>query len=318
MATVKAHFQVDSLALDINFYSRNFWEDIFFNDIFEPCGGRTYQDVYAINGYDGYTDLVLTFGGWGIRFDNQGAVVSGTVTGLLEAFYDGADILVVQDISVSAASIYKAGLTPGNADDRRIYASIFAGSDAIDLSAYADRFEGWGGDDRMWGQGGDDTLIGGTGNDLLYGGSGSDRLVGGDGRDQLRGGTGRDRLEGAAGADVLEGGAGQDRMLAGLDMARDVFVFRSAGDSPRGAQRDAILQFHAGQDDIDLSAIDAHPGRGGNQAFALAGGAAAHSVWQVRQAGGVLVLGDVNGNKTADFEIWVDDVARLGAGDFIL
>ena len=108
-------------------------------------------------------------------------------------------------------------------------------------------------------------------------------------------------------------------MLAGLDTARDVFVFRGTGDSVRGSQRDTILQFRAGQDDIDLSLIDANAARGGNQAFAFAGTAAAsHSVWYVRQGDGILVRGDVDGNKTADFEIWVDDATRLGAGDFIL
>lgn len=194
-----------------------------------------------------------------------------------------------------------------------------AGNDTVNLSAFDDRFEGWAGHDRMFGHGGNDTLIGGTGNDVLDGASGIDRLVAGDGQDWLRGGTGKDRLEGGGGADTLEGGAGQDRMLAGLDTARDVFVFRGTGDSVRGSQRDTILQFRAGQDDIDLSGVDAHSGRGGNQAFAFAGTkAAAHSVWYVKQADGVLVQGDVNGNKTADFEIWVDDATRLGASDFIL
>ncbi|WP_256445650.1 hypothetical protein [Paracoccus everestensis] len=34
--------------------------------------------------------------------------------------------------------------------------------------------------------------------------------------------------------------------------------------------------------------------------------------------GGVLVQGNTNGNKTTDFEIWVDDATRLGATDFLL
>lgn len=108
-------------------------------------------------------------------------------------------------------------------------------------------------------------------------------------------------------------------MSAGADSARDVFIFRSTAETALGAQRDSILQFRVGQDDIDLSQIDAHLGRGGNQAFAFAGTtAAAHSVWYVKQAGGVVVRGDINGNRIADFEIWVDDAIRLGATDFIL
>lgn len=319
MATVKAYYGIDSQMLDLNFYSRHFFEDFFYEDIDIWYEGRTYQDIYSINGWDWPTDLLLSVMGSGFGFNPWGAVVRGTVTAITEEIYDGDMIWIAQDVSVSAARLYGAGLTPGDADDRAVLASMMAGNDTVNLSAFDDRFEGWAGHDRMFGHGGNDTLIGGTGNDVLDGASGIDRLVAGDGQDWLRGGTGKDRLEGGGGADTLEGGAGQDRMLAGLDTARDVFVFRGTGDSVRGSQRDTILQFRAGQDDIDLSGVDAHSGRGGNQAFAFAGTkAAAHSVWYVKQADGVLVQGDVNGNKTADFEIWVDDATRLGASDFIL
>lgn len=319
MATVKANYRVDSFQIDLNFYNRWFYEDVFLDNQYTVYNGATYQDVYAINGYDGRNDLLIAVGGTGFGFDAQGTINRGTATGIVESLFSGEEIWWAQGFSVSAASIYRAGLTYGNADDRAVLVQALAGNDTINLSAFNDRFEGWAGNDRMWGHGGNDTLIGGAGNDTLQGGAGHDRLLGGNGQDRLFGGTGRDTLDGGAGGDILEGGAGRDRMLAGLDTARDVFVFRNVGDSARGAQRDQVLQFRAGQDDIDLSLIDANTGRGGNQAFAFAGTkAAAHSVWYVKQADGVLVRGDVNGNKTADFEIWVDDAARLGAGDFIL
>ena len=283
MATVKANYRVDSFQIDLNFYNRWFYEDVFLDNQYTVYNGATYQDVYAINGYDGRNDLLIAVGGTGFGFDAQGTINRGTATGIVESLFSGEEIWWAQGFSVSAASIYRAGLTYGNADDRAVLVQALAGNDTINLSAFNDRFEGWAGNDRMWGHGGNDTLIGGAGND------------------------------------TLQGGAGHDRLLAGLDTARDVFVFRNVGDSARGAQRDQVLQFRAGQDDIDLSLIDANTGRGGNQAFAFAGTkAAAHSVWYVKQADGVLVRGDVNGNKTADFEIWVDDAARLGAGDFIL
>lgn len=319
MATIKAHFQVDSLAIDINFYDRWFYEDWFYDNSYFRLAGKGYQDVYLINGWDGYQDLVLGLGGTGITFDWWGNVTGGTVNAMVETVYDGPEILSMQGFSVSAIRIFNAGLTYGNADDRAVLASMMAGNDTITLSAFNDRFEGWAGHDQMSGNGGNDTLLGGIGNDTLNGGLGSDRLIGGDGHDRLTGALGNDILEGGSGNDILDGGLGRDQMFGGLDAVRDVFIFRAPGETVTGAQRDQILQFRTGQDDIDLSLIDAHVTRAGNQAFAFTGtAAAAHSVWYAKQAGGVLVRGDTNGNRTADFEIWVDDATRLGAGDFIL
>lgn len=319
MATVKAYFQVDSLAIDINFYSRNFYEDFFFDNSYYRLAGNAYQDVYLINGWDGYEDLVLGLGGAGIRFNWWGDVIGGTINALAETVYDGPQVVSMQGFSVSAVRFYNAGLTYGNADDRAVLSSMMAGNDTVNLSAYDDRFEGWAGHDRIWGHGGNDTLIGGTGNDTMNGGLGNDRLLGGDGQDHLAGSTGNDILEGGTGGDILDGGAGRDKMFAGLDAVRDVFIFRARTETAAGTQRDQIFQFRAGQDDIDLSLIDANQTRAGNQAFAFsATTAAAYSVWYVKQADGVLVRGDLNGNKTVDFEIWVDDATRLGATDFIL
>lgn len=319
MATVKAHFQVDSLALDLNFYSRHFYEDLFYDNTYYRFGGKTYQDVYLVNGFDGYDDLVLGLGGTGFGFNWWGDVIAGTVTGLVEMIYDGPETLSIQNFSMSAVRIFNAAGTYGNADDRAVFSSIMAGNDTINLSAFNDRFEGWAGNDQMFGHGGNDTLIGGLGNDTLNGGVGIDRLLGGNGHDRLIGAMGNDYLEGGMGNDTLDGGSGRDQMYGGADAVRDVFIFRAPAETPVGAQRDQIMQFRAGQDDIDLSLIDAHITRAGNQAFAFSGtAAAAHSVWYVKQAGGVLVRGDTNGNKTADFEIWVDDATRLGATDFIL
>ncbi|WP_207100399.1 calcium-binding protein [Paracoccus shandongensis] len=319
MANFKAHYGVDSRLMDLNFYSRWFYEDLFLEDFYHEISGKTFQDVYIVNGWDGYNDLLLGFGGSGFGFTAWGAVTRGTVTFMSEEIYDGPEIWSMQNISVSAARLYNAALTYSNADDRALLASIMAGNDTITLSAYDDRFEGWAGHDRMSGQGGNDTLIGGTGNDTLNGGGGYDRLAGGDGNDRLIGAVGNDILKGGNGSDTLDGGTGRDHLYGGPDAARDVFIFRAAAETTVGAQRDQILQFRAGHDDIDLSLIDANAARAGNQAFAFTGtAAAAHSVWYVKQADGVLVRGDINGNKTADFEIWVDDATRLGAGDFIL
>lgn len=318
MATLKAYQGFDSFFPDFNFYVRSYWEDRFFNDSFRQYGGTVYRDVYEVNGYDGSNDLVLSLGGSSFAGGSWGNVTSGTVTGLMESLFDGPVLWTLQGVSVSAVGLYRAALTAGMADDRAIAAQALAGHDLIQLSNGNDRVEGWGGNDRMYGQNGHDTLFAGAGNDMAHGGWGNDRLVGEAGNDHLIGATGSDRLEGGAGSDRLDGGIGRDVMMGGADWQRDVFVFRAPNETIVGANRDVLVQFRAGVDDIDLSLMDAYSGRAGNQAFAFSGGAAAHSVWAVAQAGGTIVRGDVNGDRTADFEIWVADVARLSAGDFIL
>lgn len=320
MATMKAYHGINSLTLDLNFYSRYFHDDVFYDNQYLEFGGKSYQDIYAVNGWDGGdTDLIVGFGGTGFGFDARGNVTRGTVTGIFEAVFDGPDLWSASGFSVSAKSVFQVTLTAGNADDRALLASMMGQGDTVNLSRFDDRFEGWGGNDRMSGHGGNDTLIGGTGNDTLDGGADSDRLLGGAGQDRLVGAAGGDRLEGGSGNDRLEGGLGRDLLFGGSDSVRDVFIFRARTETAVGAQRDKIFDFRAGQDDIDLSLIDANTARAGDQAFAFAGTtAAAHSVWHVKQDGGVLVRGDLNGNRTADFEIWVDDVARLGTTDFIL
>lgn len=122
MATVKAYYGIDSQMLDLNFYSRHFFEDFFYEDIDIWYEGRTYQDIYSINGWDWPTDLLLSVMGSGFGFNPWGAVVRGTVTAITEEIYDGDMIWIAQDVSVSAARLYGAGLTPGDADDRALLA----------------------------------------------------------------------------------------------------------------------------------------------------------------------------------------------------
>jgi Ca2+-binding RTX toxin-like protein/arylsulfatase A-like enzyme len=118
--------------------------------------------------------------------------------------------------------------------------------------------------------------------------------------DRLTGGSGADTLIGGLGADVLAGGAGAD-----------VFRFTSAA----AADGDVILDFNAAQGDvIDLSPIDANGARPGNAAFAFLGAGAFTGVaGQLRFAGGQL-LGDLDGDRAADFAITLVGVVTLEAG----
>ena len=158
-----------------------------------------------------------------------------------------------------------------------------------------------------------------TGIDNLQGGAGNDRLRGHDGANILKGGAGQDVLDGAAGADSLTGGAGADLLSGGIDSARDVFIFNALSDSRTATGRDTIQDFRSGIDDIDLRAIDARSTRGGDQAFAFNGTtAAAHSVWYETDGTNLIVHGDTNGDRIADFDIAFNSVTSLNAGDFLL
>ena len=84
-----------------------------------------------------------------------------------------------------------------------------------------DYVQGMGGKDTLRGKGGDDVLSGGTGNDTIYGGGNDDLLIGGEGSDWLRGGTGADTFR-------LSTGRGYDK----------------------------VTDFHDGQDQLEIRAID--------------------------------------------------------------
>jgi Ca2+-binding RTX toxin-like protein len=136
-------------------------------------------------------------------------------------------------------------------------------------------------------------LNGLEGDDLLFGGDGNDLLAGGDGNDELYGDDGDDRIEAGAGNDLLVGAMGRDVMTGGF--GNDTFRFASVDESPAGAQRDVITDFHGmGMflgDRIDLSAIDANLAIAGNQAFLAA---------QISYVGGILTADVLFG---ADFQV---------------
>lgn len=182
---------------------------------------------------------------------------------------------------------------------------------------------GGGGNDRIVGNGAANVLNGRGGNDVVYGQDGNDILRGGNLRDTLIGGRGADVLQGQQGDDSLKGELGADRLIGGA--GRDAFVFTSYTDSkPNLAQRDTIVDFTRGQDRIDLSVIDGHHGRAGNQAFVFQGvagfdGADGQGDVRIHVRGdGVMVAVDVDGDGDGDLMLLVLGVGRLDAGDFVL
>ena len=175
----------------------------------------------------------------------------------------------------------------------------------IDLGTGMDLFKGWGGTV-------DGTIHGGGGNDTIYGGLSDDAIFGDAGADVLKGGSGDDTLIGGPGHDFLKGGPGSD-----------TFGFKALADSAANAQRDRILDFHHGEDVIDISSIDAKAGVNGNQAFHFIGaadfsGTTKGDLHAVNSGANTLVEGDTNGDGTANFSILVIGVHGLTTGDFIL
>jgi serralysin len=162
-----------------------------------------------------------------------------------------------------------------------------------------------------------DANLTGTGNaapEALVGNRGGNRLDGAGGNDVLNGKDGNDTLIGGLGADTLVGEAG-----------RDVFVFRSVAESRPGLTgRDFINGFQVGIDRIDLSAIDANPVLAGDQAFVFIGTAAfSGQPGQLRHftfgpGGFCIVEADVNGDRVADMQIFVNQTGFVLAGDFLL
>lgn len=159
----------------------------------------------------------------------------------------------------------------------------------------------------------------GGGNFTGNGTSTANVLTGGTGNDSLNGNAGNDVLQGFTGNDVLRGGTGRDELFGGA--GTDRFVFSSAAEAGLGAARDVIADLVAG-DRIDLSGIDANSSSRGDQAFSSSfvnSFTGARAQLQITAATDhLIVAGDIDGNRVADFEIQVLGRTTLAATDFIL
>jgi Ca2+-binding RTX toxin-like protein len=183
------------------------------------------------------------------------------------------------------------------------------GDNKLDGRVGNDTIEGGAGNDLILGFSGNDVLHGGDGTDLIFGDPGNDIMFGDAGADDLYGSGGDDQIIGGSGNDLLRGSIGADSLTGGLD--GDVFEYAFVVESPVG-DADSILDFQAVTDQIDLASIDANSGVVGDQAFTLVtsfsgtAGQLRH-VFVVNASGGgdLTLLGDVNGDSIADFELHV-------------
>ena len=234
--------------------------------------------------------------------------------------------LTLPDNVENAVAASSAGRTIyGNLLDNHLFGG--AGDDCIYADDGNDIVSGGAGNDYLGGELGNDKVLGGAGNDYVFGDEGDDRLLGNVGDDYLQGYTGNDVLDGGSGGDLLAGGTGADRLTGGA--GADTFFFYDSADSTVAAP-DWIRDFTSaqaeasGDDQIDLSLIDANLDIDGDQAFAGIGpSAAAHALWYSAHSasGGAqdwTFYGDTDGDpSTVEFElhvhslagaIWLDDV----------
>jgi Ca2+-binding RTX toxin-like protein len=203
-----------------------------------------------------------------------------------------------------------------------------AGADSVYGGTGSDTIYGGGnGANVLLGDAGNDIIHGGDGNDFIGGGTGNDEIYGGVGGDTIYAGTGNDFVGGGAGNDLIFGSAGDNRVYLGLGDDRfvagtgkdvvtggpgaDVFEFHSAAQIGIGSSRDVITDFTTGVDKIDLSLLSTQfNGTGG----LLAGGASSFFYY----AAGGLLIGDADGNGTADWVLELGGAPAVAATDFIL
>ncbi|MBI1407812.1 MAG: hypothetical protein GC145_16990 [Caulobacter sp.] len=155
--------------------------------------------------------------------------------------------------------------------------------------------------------------INGTGNSLaniITGNSGNNTLSGGGGVDTIDGGDGNDRIIGGAGNDLMTGEAGADTFI----------ILQESVGNPV-LEVDNIFDFSTAQGDIlDLSAIDADSGTGGDQAFTLVS-AFTHVAGQMTlsfSGGETLLRLDVDGDGNADYQLKINGDVTGDSGGWLL
>ncbi|MES2633211.1 MAG: hypothetical protein V4669_09590 [Pseudomonadota bacterium] len=167
--------------------------------------------------------------------------------------------------------------------------------------------------------GGNDTVIAKTsyalGNNvenLTLTGDDDIRATGNDLDNALRGNNGDNRIVGGLGEDTLTGGQGEDK-----------FMFLSTADSSGHKSMDIITDFSSAQGDvIHLKAIDANPGRWGDQSFKFIGSdefSSTDATGQLRfDPVTQTIYASTDTDAEAEFAVQVVGVEMLSSEDFVL
>jgi len=140
-------------------------------------------------------------------------------------------------------------------------------------------------------------------------------LGGGIGNDEVNGGSQNESLCGGVGVDTIIGGTGRDVMFGGF--GADLFVYANITETgTTTATRDQIMDFQAGVNRIDLSALPRQLHFIGSMNFMATG----PGTGQIRFSGGSnqWIVIDSNGDDVANGRIFVGSIAGLTEDNFIL
>ena len=225
---------------------------------------------------------------------------------------------------------------------------VFAGKgkDTIAVETFQSRYFGQAGNDTFFSVGWQNVFNGGAGKDTIsYAPRDEDSTQGGSavtinlGAGTVQTGASRtetivsienatgsgasDVIIGSSVANRLEGAGGFDELTGGLGADRFIFA-RVAHSQVSNDGIDLVMDFSRAQGDrIDVSGIDAKSGIAGNQAFTFIGtgdftGAKGQLRFEVIAGEGLILSGDINGDRVADFRIRLLDLTTLAASDIIL
>lgn len=309
-------------------------------------------DVYVLPGvaadYEFFSDE------WGVQILDLATSECTYLLGVEELAFAGDNSSVTIDALFNRYGTAGADTLAGNSSGNFIWG--YEGDDSLDGGGGADRLDGGAGADTMTGGSGDDIYHVDDSGDLVVeaadegwdvvwvslasytlpdhvemlwsmtsvssvftANAGGSWIGAGEGDDVLLGAAGGDILWGELGDDILDGGAGADTLTGGA--GADVFAFAD-GDSGTGALADWICDFVTGEDQIDLSAIDADVGTNGDQAFVfIGGGAFTGTAGELRldtDGFDSWIEGDVDGDSLADFAIMLAGAPSLLSTDILL
>jgi Ca2+-binding RTX toxin-like protein len=167
-----------------------------------------------------------TIGGTGLFVDMQTGATSGFITSVL-IHRSGYDL----SFDTASVPLRTFLLWVGADATQDAFATMLAGRDAVQATAFADLVRTYGGDDLINGGGGADTIFAGAGNDTISGISheaGGSYIRGEEGDDVVTAGPGFDDVNGNQGNDTLHGGLGDDWIVGGRD--NDVQTGDAGGD----------------------------------------------------------------------------------------
>jgi Ca2+-binding RTX toxin-like protein len=268
------------------------------NDLNNDITGGASADT--LSGGDGYDQLYGNAGNDTLLGGAGGDVLSGGAGDDYMEGGTGDDVYIVDSVSDSVVEASGEGVD-----------HVYSHLSTYTLGANVENLT-WNGSGAFTGTGNalDNSIAGGGSNDTLSGGDGNDTIDGRSGVDTIDGGNGDDLLMGGPGGDVLTGGAGADTFRIGY------------WESGTFTDADTITDFTVGVDKIDLSPWDANTAVAGDQAFTFVGTAAfSGAAGELRfydDGVNTYVLGDINGDSIADFEIVLYGVMAPTASDFIL